>query len=96
MRTALASLTFFTDPSRTYKTPADRTVSFIYDFGTEMKLAALIRSSVVQDIEQGTSQTSVHMEFWADDPWTDVVVPGATFTIWYGGDIGTGVIDALA
>lgn len=35
------------------------------------------------------------MEFWADHPWTDVVVPGATFTIWYGGDIGHGVIDAL-
>ena len=96
MRTALASLTFFAEPSRTYKTPADRTVSFIYDFGNEVKLGALIRSSVGQDFRQGTAQTSVHMEFWADDPWTDVVEPDATFTIWYGGDIGTGVIDALA
>lgn len=96
MRTALATLTFFADPSRKYKTPADRTVSFIFDFSTETKLGALISSSIGQDFEPGTSQTSVRMEFWADDPWTDVVEPGASFTIWYGSDIGRGVIDALA
>lgn len=96
MRTALATLTFAPDPTRRYKTPADRTVSFIYDFGVEMKLGALIVSSTGQDFEPGSTQTAVRMEFWADDPWTDVVVPGATFKIWYGGDIGHGIIDALA
>ena len=95
MRTAFASLTFDANPDRHYKTPADRTVSFIYDFGVETKLGAKISSASGRDFEQGTSQTSVRMEFWADDPWTDVVVQGATFTIWYGGDIGHGVIETL-
>jgi hypothetical protein len=34
-------------------------------------------------------------DFWADDPWTDVVEPGATFTIWYGGDVGRGEVEAI-
>ena len=38
----------------------------------------------------------LRLDFWADDPWTDAAEPGATFTIWYGGDVGHGVVDALA
>lgn len=32
--------------------------------------------------------------FLAEDPWTDVVEPGANFTIWYG-DIGHGVVEVV-
>lgn len=49
-----------------------------------------------KDFEPGSFQPDLRLDFWADDPWTEVVEPGGTFTIWYGGDVGHGVVEALA
>lgn len=95
MRSAIASLTLAADVSRHYKLPADGSPSMLYVFGSDHILGARAYSTSGQDFEPGSSQSGVRLDFWADDPWTDVVEPGATFTIWYGGDIGGGVIEAL-
>jgi hypothetical protein len=34
------------------------------------------------------------LEIWAEDEWTGVVLPGADFVVWYGGDVGRGTIQA--
>lgn len=95
VKTALASLTFEPDPSRHFRLPAEGSPSLIYDFGPDNKLGARAYSASGQDFEPGSTQSNVRLDFWADDPWTDVVVPGATFAIWYGGDVGHGVIEQV-
>ncbi|KRF24804.1 hypothetical protein [Phycicoccus sp. Soil803] len=95
MRSGLASLTFVADESRQYKLPADGTPSLVYVFGPDHTLGARAYSAVGQDFEPGSSQSHVRLDFWADDPWTDEVEPGASFKIWYGGDIGHGVVEAV-
>ena len=96
MRSAIASLTFAADASRRFKLPADGSPSLVYVFGPDHLLGARAYSAIGKDFEPGSSQSDVRLDFWADDPWTDVVEPGATFTIWYGGDVGHGVVEALA
>jgi hypothetical protein len=95
MKSALASLTFDPDDSRHFKLPADGSPSLLYVFTPERKLGARAHSAVGQDFTPGSAQTRVRLDFWADNEWTDVVQPGATFTIWYGGDVGHGVIDEI-
>lgn len=96
MRSVIASLTFGADGSRHFKLPADGSPSLLYVFGSDHKFGARAFSAIEMDFEPGSSQSGVRLDFWADDPWTDVVEPGATFTIWYGGDVGHGVVEALA
>ena len=96
MRSAIASLTFAADGSRHFKLPANGSPSLLYVFGPDHTLGARAYSAIGKDFEPGSSQSDVRLDFWADDPWTGVVEPGATFTIWYGADVGHGVVVALA
>jgi hypothetical protein len=96
MKSALASLRFETDDSHHFRLPADGSPSLLYVFTPEVKLGARAYSSTGQDFVPGSSQSGVRLDFWADDEWTDVVRPGARFTIWYGGDVGDGVIENIA
>ena len=43
----------------------------------------------------GTDHRAVRLVFWAKDASTTVAV-GAAFDVWYGGDIGSGTITAIA
>ena len=83
------------DSSRYYCLPADGTPSLLYVFGREQKLGARAYCDDGCDFAPGTSHERVRLDFWADDEWTDVVVPGAAFTIWYGSDVGRGVVRTL-
>lgn len=95
MRSAIARLTFAANASRHYKLAADGSPSLLYVFGPDHKLGARAYSAIGQDFEPGSTQSDVRLDFWADDPWTDVVKPGAIFTIWYRGDVGQGVVEAV-
>lgn len=95
VRSALASLSCRHDDSRHYRLPADGSPSLLYVFSPEHMLGARAYSAVGQEFQPGTRQGHVRLEFWADDPWTDVVDAGAHFTICYGGDVGDGVIEAV-
>ena len=80
-------------PERAFRLPANRNVSFLYAFsGQSMKLGAMAVSPSGTDFAPGTSHAGVHLDFWADDEWTEIVQPGRTFTIWYGGDVGRGLV----
>lgn len=80
-------------PDGHYCIPASRNVSFIYAFeGEETKLGALAVSLNGMDFAPGTTHDEVHLDFWAEEPWTDIVKPGVTFTIWYGRDVGRGQV----
>jgi hypothetical protein len=92
MKSAVVSLTFEPDDSRRYNLPADGSPSLLYVFTPDRTLGARAYSAVGQDFAPGTRQEGVRLDFWADDEWTDVVVPGATFTIWYGSDVGQGIV----
>ena len=96
MRSAIASLVLDADVSGHYRLPAGGTSSLLFVFDGGHKLGARVYSASGEDFEPGSSQSRVRLEFWADDPWTDVVKPGATFTIWYGGDVGHGEIIEIA
>ena len=92
----IASIELDELPGRAFQIPAARNVSFIYAFqGQSKQLGALAVSPQGIDFASGTSQTHVHLDFWADDEWTEIVQPGSTFTIWYGGDVGRGVVVGL-
>jgi hypothetical protein len=95
MRSAIVRLTFAADASRHFKLPADGSPSLLYVFGPDHMLGARAYSATGQDFEPSSSQSDVRLDFWADEPWTDVVQPGAAFTIWYGGDVGHGVVEAI-
>jgi hypothetical protein len=96
MSSAIATLAFADDASRHFKLPADGLPSLVYVFGPVHTLGAWAYSAIGKDFEPGASQSAVRLDFWADEPWTDVVEPDATFTIWYGGDVGHEVVEALA
>ena len=95
MKSALASLRFYPDETRNFKLPASGTPSLLYVFTPELKLGARAYSAVDQDFFAGSEQFGVRLDFWADAEWTEVVQPGTTFTIWYGGDVGEGVIEEI-
>jgi hypothetical protein len=44
----------------------------------------------------GSEHADVSLEFWADEAAKKLVAVGADFDIWYGGDVGSGRITALA
>lgn len=95
MKSALARLTFHPTASHHFQLPANGSPSLLYVFTPDRKLGARAYSAVGQDFFAGSTQAQVRLDFWADSEWTDVVQPGAIFTIWYGGDVGAGVIDEV-
>lgn len=94
MKSARATLDLNADDTRHYRLPHDGTPSLLYVFDGQ-QLGARAYSASGQDFAPGTSQQDVRLEFWADEPWTNVVVPGAEFVIWYGGDVGRGRIESV-
>lgn len=92
---ARATLELDADDTRHYRLPADGTPSLLYVFGADKQLGARAYSADGQEFRPGTRHTDVRLDFWADEPWTDVVQPGAEFVVWYGGDVGRGVIDGI-
>jgi hypothetical protein len=76
VRSVIVSLTFEPDATRHFRLPADGSPSLLYVFGPDHKLGARAYSAIGQDFEPGSTQSGVRLDFWADDPWTDVVVPG--------------------
>lgn len=95
MKSARATVTLYPDPSRHFALPADGSPSLIYVFSPERQFGARAYSASGQDFTPGSSQSDVRLEFWAEDEWTDAIQPGAAFSIWYGGDVGTGVIEEI-
>jgi hypothetical protein len=81
MRSALATLTIDPDDSRQFRLPAEGTPSLLYVFGPDRQLGARATSASGKKFAPGFAETGVRLDFWAEDEWTDVVVPGANFTI---------------
>jgi hypothetical protein len=46
------------------------------------------------DFAPGTEHDA-RVDFWADEVARVVVKTGETFTVWYGGDIGEGVVESV-
>lgn len=93
MKSVVASMQLDDLPGRAFAIPATRNVSFIYVFERqEVQLGALAVSPAGTDFAPGSVHQEVLLDFWADDEWTEIVQPGAAFTVWYGGEIGRGVI----
>jgi hypothetical protein len=93
MKSVVASMELFDLADRRYCIPASRNVSFIYDFGGPSDgLGALAVSPSGVDFAPGSVHDLVHLDFWAEEPWTDIVQPGLAFTVWYGGDVGRGLV----
>jgi hypothetical protein len=88
VKSARATLILDQDDSRRFHLPADGTPSLIFVFREDRQLGARAYSQTGDDFAPGTSQENVRLDFWAHDDWTDVVVPGAEFVVWYGGDVG--------
>ena len=95
MKSVEALVELDADPTRHYRLPAAGTPSLLYVFGPDQKLGARAYCGNGEDFAPGTRHEQVRLDFWADDEWTDVVVPGATFIIWYGSDVGRGVVKSL-
>ena len=96
MKTATATVELDAHPERHYDLPADGTPSLLYVFGPDRTLGARAYSRDGGTFAPGTRHQDVRLDFWADADSTDVVVPGAAFVVWYGGDVGRGVITALS
>jgi hypothetical protein len=92
VKSARATLLLDQDDSRHFRLPASGTPSLIFVFREDRQLGARAYSETRDDFAPGTSQENVRLDFWADDDWTDVVVTGAEFVVWYGGDVGRGTI----
>ena len=45
-----------------------------------------------RDFEPGESFAGVRLWFWMDTEALAAIEPGARFVVWYGGDIGDGVV----
>lgn len=88
VQSANATVELDANPGRHYDLPADGTPSLLFVFGPEVKLGARAYSSDGRSFAPGTTHREVRLDFWADDKWTDVVRPGASFVVWYGGDVG--------
>ncbi|MCA1843462.1 MAG: hypothetical protein LC792_09830 [Actinobacteria bacterium] len=46
------------------------------------------------DFAPGTDHEA-RIDFWADDVAREIVRPGEGFTVWYAGDIGSGMVEAV-
>lgn len=46
------------------------------------------------DFEPGSEHRAT-IEFWVEDPAVAMVKAGASFVVWYGGDVGDGEITAV-
>lgn len=95
MKSVHARLEFEADESRHFCLPADGSPSMIYVFTPDSKLGARAYSPTGQDFVPGSVQSRVRLDFWADAEWTQAVQLGAHFTIWYGGDVGHGIIEEV-
>jgi hypothetical protein len=78
---------------RRFRNPGSGNRSFLYRFG-ELLLGAVAISSDESDFVPG-GRYSVRLEFGADSEARELVREGDTFTVWYGGDIGTGRITSI-
>jgi len=53
---------------------------------------AVATASDSRDFEPGQSFADVRLWFWVDAEARAAIEPGARFVVWYGGDIGEGVV----
>jgi hypothetical protein len=75
---------------RQFKLPGGGSRSLLYRFG-EVLLGARAVTADGRDLSPGSSHPDVTLEFWADEA-DAAVAPGAAFTVWYGEDVGSGVV----
>jgi hypothetical protein len=82
------------DSTRAFRLPGADTPSMLFRFeDAEGRPLLGVRASTGSgDFEPGARFESVRLWFWADEAARSVVVPGARFVVWYGGDVGEGVI----
>ncbi|MFM9920110.1 hypothetical protein VLI63_11220 [Lacisediminihabitans sp. H27-G8] len=59
--------------------------------GVETSVGAVIESESGEMLPPGLQDTKVSIKYWADDA-RDLFFTGAGFTIWYGRDVGEGLI----
>jgi hypothetical protein len=94
---ALARMTLWPREPNTkrYRLPGEGNRSFLYRFGQPDAMHAAVAMTVDgADFVPGGSY-SVTLDFWHDDTARAAIRAGDAFTVWYGGDIGTGEITAL-
>ncbi len=62
---------------------------FVFD---GQQIGAMARTRDGSDFVPGSELGNVCLLFWADEART-IVAPGLPFIVWYGGDVGEGVVD---
>ena len=83
---------------KAFSLPADETPSMLFRFGGPEGVLIGARATDPAGVRfaPGTEHRDVRLEFWADEAAKEIVAVGAAFDVWYGGDIGSGRIIALA
>jgi hypothetical protein len=85
-----------TPSHRRFRLPAGGTPSLLFRFGrgdSAVTLGAIATDKGGVPFGPGTEHGRVRLHFWADEA-SGVVECGASFVVWYGGDVGTGRITA--
>ena len=77
--------------------PGSPSLMYRFDYeGAPFLVGALAEEPTGERFEPGRSYAGVILRFWsyiAELP--AVVVAGAPFVVWYGGDVGRGVVDSV-
>ena len=60
-------------------------------FGAADLLGAMAATAHQRDLVPGSTHPEVSLDFWAADA-SDIVHAGDHFVVWYGGDVGDGVV----
>lgn len=80
--------------NRNFRLSGDRCRSLILGFdnhGELLQLGAEITTPGHLVLAPGTEHCGAHVKFWADHP-PNIHESGTPFSIWYGEDVGTGIV----
>lgn len=78
---------------RTFRLPGTGSPSLLYVFdGQQIGARAVTLDG--SDLMPNSTHEGVALTFWADEARV-LVVPGQTFMVWYGGDVGEGTVRSV-
>jgi hypothetical protein len=80
---------------RRYRLPGTGSRSMLFRFDDiegQPMFGAVATASDGRDFEPGRTFAGVHLWLWGDVEAHLTVEPGTRFVVWYGGDIGEGIV----
>jgi hypothetical protein len=93
MRSLEAIVDLTLEPSdRPFALPASGSQSLLFRFG-DTTFGGTLTSSGDEDFKPGGTYLGATLSLWHGDDST--IAPGATFVVWYDGDIGQGVVTPM-